>query len=217
MIKDFEGYYVGSASRNYVNGLYTLQGETFIGCYEIPAPIHEAYTLSSCDSSKVALWHRRLGHYHLQGIRRMMQFGAVKGLPKIPISNLPCSSCILGKQSRKSIPKAKTTLSISTLQLIHLDVVGPFRVRSLGGACYFLTFIDDYSKKTWVYFLSSKDQVLEKFKNSHQEVERMTRHKIGTLELTMVANIHPRHSHLIVTPLIFSCNSLNHTLLSTME
>ena len=64
---------------------------------------------------------------------------------------------------------------------MHSDVAGSFHVGSLRGARYFLTFIDDYSKKTWVYFLSTKAQVLEKFKAFHQEVERMSSHKIGTL------------------------------------
>ena len=80
---------------------------------------------------------------------------------------------------QKSIPKVKTTMSTLPLQLILSNVTGPFCVRSMGGASYFLTFIDDYSKKTWVYFLSSKDQVLEKFKIFHQEVEHISRHKIG--------------------------------------
>ena len=99
----------------------------------------------------------------------------------MPISNFSCSSCLSGKQSRKSIPKCKSSKTTHTLQLIHYDVVGPFRVRSLGGAHFFLTFTDDFSKKTYVYFLSSKAQVLEKFKLFHQEVERLSKNKIGIL------------------------------------
>ena len=99
------------------------------------------------------------------------------------INNIPCSSCISRKSIRKSIPKVKTTMTSSPLQLIHSNVARPFCVRSLGGARYFLTFIDDYCKKTWVYFLSTKDQVLEKFKFFHKEVERITRNKIGTLKI----------------------------------
>ena len=77
----------------------------------------------------------------------MMQFGAVKGLPKMTISNFPCSSCISSKQSKKSIPKVKSTLSTIPLQLIHSDVAGPFRISSFGGARYILTFIDDFPRK----------------------------------------------------------------------
>ena len=170
---------VGSANRNSGNGLYKLQGDTLMDCSEVSAL--EVHNLHYEDSSKVALWHRRLGHYHFQGIRRMMQFGAVKDLLNIAISNFPCSTCPTRKQNRKSIPKVKSTMSTLPLQLIHSNVAGPFRVRFLRGASYFLTFIDDYSKKTWIYFLSSKDQVLENFKIFHQEMERIFGHKIGIL------------------------------------
>ena len=45
-------------------------------------------------------------------------------------------------------------------------------MKSFGGALYFVTFIDYYSRKLWVYALKSKDQVLEKFKEFHASVER---------------------------------------------
>ena len=152
VIENFRGYFVGSPHRNYTNGLYKLQRDTLMDCYEVPVHALEVHSLSYVESSKALLWHRRLGHYHFQGIRRMMQFGAVKGLTKMTISNFPCSSCISRKQSRKSIPKVKSTLSTIPLQLIHSDVAGPFRVSSFEGAYYILTFIDVISKKTWVYF-----------------------------------------------------------------
>ena len=110
-----------------------------------------------------------------------MQYGVVRGLPNTPITNSSCSSCISGKQSHKSIPKTKSTMSTSPLQLVHSNVASPFRIRSLRGGRYFLTFIDDYSKKTWVYFLSSKAHVLEKLKIYHQEAERISGKKIDIL------------------------------------
>ena len=183
IIRNSEGHFVGYAYRHSVNGLYKLQGDTLIGCSDVSSLVPEVYALNLSNSSKAALWHKRLGHYHFQGMTRMMQYGVVKGLPNISIRNFPCSSCILGKQSRKSIPKIKSIVTTSPLEVVHLDVVGPFRVRSLGGAHYFLTFIDDYSKKTWIFFLSSKDQVLEKFKLFHQEVEHLSSFKIGTLRI----------------------------------
>lgn len=42
---------------------------------------------------------------------------------------------------------------------------GPFRVNSLGGCQYFVTFIDDYSRKVWIYFFTNKNQVLSKFQH----------------------------------------------------
>ena len=146
IIKTSKGGFVGSAYRNSGNELYKLQGDTLMDCSEVSAL--EVYNLHYEDSSKAVLWHRRLGCYHFQGIRCMMQFGVGKGLSNLAISNFPCSSCLSGKQSRKSIPKVKSTMSTLPLQLIHSDVARPICIRSLAGASYFLTFIDDYSKKT---------------------------------------------------------------------
>ena len=155
VIKISEGCYVGSASRNSINVLYKLHRNTLLGCREVQNPTHEAHALNFHDCSKEALWHKRLGHFHHQGLRRMIQSRAVKGLPNMSMSNFSCPFCLAGKQSYKSIPKVKSIESTQPLQLMHSDVANPFCVRSLGGAHFFLTFIDDYSKKTWVIYKSS--------------------------------------------------------------
>jgi hypothetical protein len=48
-------------------------------------------------------------------------------------------------------------------QLLHMDTIGPSRVRSMGGKWYILVIIDDYSRYSWVFFLVSKDEVFEHF------------------------------------------------------
>jgi hypothetical protein len=52
------------------------------------------------------------------------------------------------------------------------------RTTSLGGARYFLTYIDDFSMKVWVYSLKSKGECLEKFKEFKALVETQSEHKI---------------------------------------
>jgi hypothetical protein len=49
-------------------------------------------------------------------------------------------------------------------QLLHMDTVGPSRVRSMGGKWYFLVIVDEYSHYSWVFFLESKDQEFEHFR-----------------------------------------------------
>ena len=60
--------------------------------YHIPE-IH-AIDSHTHDTSQAALWHKRLRHYHSQGIRRMMDYEAVKGLPNLVIPNKPCTICL---------------------------------------------------------------------------------------------------------------------------
>ena len=113
-----------------------------LGCAEVShSQIHALTSLAT--SSKANLWDMQIGHFHPQGLRRMIYHEVVKGLPQMQISNLPCSSCLQGKHSCKKIPKVHTSETTSILQLVHSDVAGPFRTQSLGGAHYFLTFIDD--------------------------------------------------------------------------
>ena len=53
----------------------------------------------------------------------------------------------------------------NVLELIHLDVCGPLKVRIHSGALYFVTFIEDYSRKVWAFLLKTKDQILKVFKH----------------------------------------------------
>jgi transposase InsO family protein len=52
---------------------------------------------------------------------------------------------------------------------------------SLSGHVYYVSFIDDYSRKTWVYFLKSKDEVLGKFKEFKTLLENLSKKKIKIL------------------------------------
>jgi uncharacterized protein YigE (DUF2233 family) len=50
------------------------------------------------------------------------------------------------------------------LALVHYDVFGPNKVTSFGGANYFVTFLDDCTRKVWIYMLNKKSKVFSKFK-----------------------------------------------------
>ena len=71
--------------------------------------------------------------------------------------------CKKGKKIENPFPK-RDTKSKGILELIHSDVCCPMPSTSLRGYVYYVTFIDDYSHNTWVYFLKSKDEVFESSK-----------------------------------------------------
>lgn len=75
-----------------------------------------------------------------------------------------CDSCILGKQQRDNFPHATTYRAKETLELFHTYLFGPMHEYLLGGNFYFLTFIDDFSRKSWVYFINKKLETFEKFR-----------------------------------------------------
>ena len=81
------------------------------------------------------------------------------------------SDCLAGKQHRVAFKSQPPHKKPEVLDLVHSDVC-KMSVRSMGGAKYFVTFIDDFSRKVWVYVLKTKDQVLSVFKQLQVSVER---------------------------------------------
>jgi hypothetical protein len=75
----------------------------------------------------------------------------------------------------------KRAQSKGVLDLIHSDVCGPMSVESVSGFKYFVLFIDDYSRKTWIYFLKAKDEVFDRFQEFRALVENQTGRKIRVL------------------------------------
>ena len=67
------------------------------------------------------------------------------------------------------------------MELIHLYACHPILSTCLSGYVYYVTFIDDYSCKAWVYFLKSKDEVFGKFKESRSLVEKILERNTKTL------------------------------------
>lgn len=79
------------------------------------------------------------------------------------------------------MPKEATYHASKILELVYSDVCRPFKINSTGGARYFVTFVDDFSRKLWVYFISHKSEVLTKFQHFVHLMESSTKHTIQTL------------------------------------
>ena len=92
-----------------------------------------------------------------------------------------CESCILGKQKKVSFLKGNRTPKYKKLELVHTDLWGPSPIASFGGSRYYVTFIDDLSRKVWVYFLKNKSEVFETFKKWRAMVETETDLKLKCL------------------------------------
>ena len=81
-----------------------------------------------------------------------------------------CEHCILGKQKKVKFSRAGKTPKVERLELVHTDVWGPALVKSIGNSRYYVTFIDDSTRKVWVYFLKNKSDVFSVFKRWKTEV-----------------------------------------------
>ncbi len=80
-----------------------------------------------------------------------------------------CKACVQGKMHKRPIKRSQTSTS-NVLEIVHTDVSDLMKMQSIGGAKYFVTFIDDYSHYTVVYFLKEKSEVFAKFKEFEVEV-----------------------------------------------
>ena len=141
---------------------------------------------TSTDISPIRLWHVRYGHLNFDSLSQLQKQGMVKGLPTFKRENVKCESCIFGKQHRETFPTSSWQAN-RRLQLVHSDICGPLQT-SLGGCKYFLLFVDDFSRMTWVYFLKQKSEAFEKFKTFHQLIENKLRRRLALLEQTMEGN-----------------------------
>ncbi|KAG7599415.1 Reverse transcriptase RNA-dependent DNA polymerase [Arabidopsis suecica] len=141
------------------DGLYVLEDT------KLSEPLSSHFSIVVANS---AIWHARLGHPHPRALSLM--------LPKVSFQNLDCEACILGKHCKAIFPKSSTIYE-SCFDLIHSDVwTSPCLSRE--NQKYFVTFIDEKSKYTWLTLLPSKDRVLEAFKNFHTYVTNQYNAKI---------------------------------------
>ena len=75
-----------------------------------------------------------------------------------------CKDCIFGKQKMVNFSKIGKPPKVEKLDLVHTDVWGSSPISSIGGSYYYVTFIDDFTWKVWVYFLKKKSKVCDVFK-----------------------------------------------------
>jgi transposase InsO family protein len=92
-----------------------------------------------------------------------------------------CEGCVFGKQHKEPFPTSRVSRASKLLGLVHFDVWGPTQIPSFGGAKYFLTFIDDFSKKTFCYFLKNKSEYFIKFQEFKAFIESQIKNKIKVL------------------------------------
>jgi hypothetical protein len=136
----------------------------------------EQQCFSSLTTDQVTLWHCRYGHVSWNGLRILQQKNMVKGLPQFKGSQKVCEDCLVGRQHRDPFPSKSIWRASNILQLVHADICGPINPSSNNKKRYLLAFINDFSRKIWLYFLATKSEALDIFKFYKARVEK----EIGT-------------------------------------
>lgn len=124
------------------------------GLYYLHLDVASPNPSIACQSSVSAQrWHSRLGHPSLRSSKLL-----VPGLGSV--SELHCESCELGKHKRVSFLPRVDTRASAPFRLVHSDIFCPIRVPNQCGYQYFVIFIDDYSRMTWLYFMKARSEVV---------------------------------------------------------
>nr|GEZ29277.1 retrovirus-related Pol polyprotein from transposon TNT 1-94 [Tanacetum cinerariifolium] len=114
------------------NNLYTLS----LGDMMASSPI---CLLSKASKTKSWLWNRRLSHLNFSEINHLARQGLVRFLPKLKFKkDHLCSACAMGKSKKKSHKLKSKDTNQEKLYLLHMDLCGPMRTKSVNGKKYIL-------------------------------------------------------------------------------
>ena len=158
-------------------------------CLPLVAPVSVAAATTVSSIPSLALWHARLCHASSSQVQQLASRGL---LGSVSTKNFDCVSPQLGKQP--TLPFT-TSESISTdiFNLIHSDVWEPSSISSIGGSQYFVVFVDDYSRYSWIFNMKYRSELLQVYSNFAKMVETKFSKRIkifrsdNTLEYTQYA------------------------------
>jgi hypothetical protein len=139
-------------------------------------PLH--FSIPSCLSLACVtvntpneVWHKRLGHPNSVVLSHMLNSGLLSNKEQVSKNlSFDCSIYKLGKSKTLSF-SSHGSCAEKCFDIVHSDVWGISPVISHARYKYFVTFIDDFNRYTWIYFLQSKSEVLSVFQTFVAYVE----------------------------------------------
>ncbi|GJY78472.1 zinc finger, CCHC-type containing protein [Tanacetum coccineum] len=149
--------------------------------YSIRLQIEAPICLLANVDNQAWLWHARLGHLNFDDINKMTRKGLVEGIPRINHAGQICDACLLGKHSITPFPTQSKFRSKNPLDLVYGDLCGPISPATHSGKKLIFLLVDDCTRFMWAYFLTSKDQTFNTFKEFRQQIEMEMRMKLRML------------------------------------
>jgi hypothetical protein len=127
------------------------------------------------------LWHMKLGHPNSQVLKQVLKQLSVS----CSASDFDwCNACKLGKMHR--LPFQRSSIkSKSALELAYTDIWGPSLILSTSSHRYYISFVEDYTRFTWLYSIQLKSEALPTFLRFKNQVELQFNSKIITLQTDM--------------------------------
>ena len=136
------------------------------------AVLKEFMVTRQCEN-KAKLWHYRICHRDVRILRNKVYGDLIKGVNITHNSfsgKCLCPYCAMSKSITLPFSKSMTSNVKEKLQLVYTDICGPYRVASKSGYKYFISFIDEYSKMSWIYLLKNKSDAINALKTFHKDI-----------------------------------------------
>ena len=123
----------------------------------LPSSRLSASAISGHSTSSLALWHSRLGHAFISRVKQLVSRGL---LGSVSNKSFDCMPCQFGKQTTLPFNNS-VSHALSSFDLIHSDVWGPSPVSTSNGSRYFVIFVDDFSRYTWIYLFKNRYELYQ--------------------------------------------------------
>ena len=161
-----------------------LEGRCERGLYPLKSHLHSQYPpnkqVFGVVKPSTSLWHSRLGHASSPVVQKILSRHKLSVSSDQSNSGVICDACQMGKSHQLPYPKS-ISVSSKPFELVFSDVWGP-APSSVGCRSYYVSFIDDFSKFTWIYLLRHKSEVFQCFRDFQNMVERQFSLKILAIQ-----------------------------------
>ena len=112
------------------------------------------------------IWHRRYGHIGMSSLQQILEENLVEGFNvDTRTAKYDCEACTQAKQHQESFPKEINKEKTEPGQLTHTDLWGKYPIHSINRNQYFITFLDDGSRRAKLRFLKGKDEAAQAIKD----------------------------------------------------
>ena len=132
---------------------------------KIPSQVVSAAATTATPSPD--LWHAHLGHPFLSHLQLLASQGH---LGSVQFQKFDCTSCHFGKQT-KLLFNNSDSFSSTPFNFIHYDIWGPTPVSTEGGSRYFVIFVNDFSRYTWIYLLHHRSELVSIYQTFHKIIK----------------------------------------------
>lgn len=182
------------------SGLYLLENDELpkrkthnAVCTETKSRSNKSLDFVSNKDSDVKLWHYLLGHPNFLYLQKLFPSLFINKNPK----SFQCEVCQFSNHVRNSYHTQPYKAS-HPFSLIHSDVWGPSRIKNITGTKWFVPFVDDHTRITWLFLIKEKSEVGQIFRNFNNMVVQHSCISIINIGVKLILKLSNVYSRILI-------------------